>query len=429
MNTHADHINWGNGAKDCGVGAATRDFVDLGNRYILGLSGTGIEFEIDRLDRKWGELTGELTVRCALAGARTIDAANTISVARFAVSDLRARQERAKYLIARSKAPTIDWYGLLEEFCGRVLASERTGQAVVHLRDLARPGPDETFDVDGLRLLRRHPVMGFGDGGTLKSYLLTHILGTLAQRGLRVLYADWEFSGEEHRDRLERLFGPQMPDVLYVRCDRPLVVEVDRLRRIVQDEHVDYMGYDSVTFACPGRPEDAEVAAAYYRAVRSIGVGSLHIAHINKSENGDQKPFGSAFWHNGSRATWFIKRGDEAPDERQVTIGLYNRKANTGPLRGAVGFEFTFDADRTYVRRADLTDVPNLAAGLPTWQRMQKALSHGPLTPAALAEELGAKVETIDRVARGKGKGQDLFAKVPGPDGVTRIALVERRHA
>ena len=421
-----ESIDWGGGAKDGGVGAAVRDFVALDGRYILGVG--PVEIEIDRLDRKWGQLSGELAVRCALAGARTIDASHTISVARFAVSDLRARDERAKYLIARSQAPTVDWRGLLEEFCGRVLAAERTGQPAVHLRDIVRPRPDEDFDLDGLWLLARHPVFWFGDGGSAKSLLALHAAGQLARQGVPVLYADWEFSGEEHRDRLERLFGPQMPDVLYVRCDRPLTVECDRLRRIVQDERIAYIVCDSVAFATDGPPEAAESAAAYFRAVRSLGTGSLHIAHTTKGEGGEQKPFGSVFWHNGARATWFIKRGDESPDGQQVTIGLFNRKQNTGPLRPAIGFEFTFDAERTYVRRADLTDVPDLAVDLPTWQRMRKALNHGPLTAAALAEQLNVKVETVERVARGKGKARNLFTKASGTDGVTRIALVQRRN-
>ncbi|MGE0706166.1 MAG: hypothetical protein AB7P22_19775, partial [Vicinamibacterales bacterium] len=72
------------------------------------------------------------------------------------------------------------------------------------------------------------------------------------------------------------------------------------MSRIAHDERLDFAIYDSVAFACDGPPEAAEVAADYFRAVRSIGIGSLHVAHVSKAENADQRPFGSAFWHNGA---------------------------------------------------------------------------------------------------------------------------------
>jgi hypothetical protein len=66
-----------------------------------------------------------------------------------------------------------------------------------------------------------------------------------------------------------------------------LTVEADQLRRVVRDNNVDYAIYDSIAFACDGRPEDAEVAGRYFRAVREIGCGSLHIAHVNRSEDNE----------------------------------------------------------------------------------------------------------------------------------------------
>ncbi len=74
-------------------------------------------------------------------------------------------------------------------------------------------------------------------------------------------------------------------------------------------------------------------------------IGSLHVAHISKADGSDQKPFGSAFWHNGARATWYVKRAEGDSDEARVTIALYNRKANLGPLRPAIGYEITFSQD------------------------------------------------------------------------------------
>src|SRR5918995_747310 len=99
-------------------------------RYRFTLDGFGIEFTIDRLRRRFDELTGELTVCCDLPGART-SGDNVLSVADFNLSSLRAREERARYLAKRAQAEEIDWAGLLEEFVQRVQRAERTGEPAV----------------------------------------------------------------------------------------------------------------------------------------------------------------------------------------------------------------------------------------------------------------------------------------------------------
>ena len=154
-------------------------------------------------------------------------------------------------------------------------------------------------------------------------------------------------------------------------------------------------------------------------------MGSLHIAHFNKSDTGDQKPFGSSFWHNGARATWNVKTADQAPGAGELSIGLYNRKVNTGPLRAAVGFHIAFGDSRTTIARVDPRDVEELAVSLPLWQRVASELRAGPQTYAQLAESLGdAKVDSIVKATKRKG---NVFTKVAGDDGVHRLALVERR--
>ena len=126
-----------------------------------------------------------------------------------------------------------------------------------------------------------------------------------------------------------------MPGLFYVRCERPLTEEADRLRRIIREERIDFGIFDSVAFACDGPPEAAETASAYFRALRSLRIGSLNLAHITKSESGDQRPFGSIFWHNHARATWFIKRATDTPDTRCGGRGAVQPQGEHGraPLR------------------------------------------------------------------------------------------------
>ncbi|HYI96511.1 MAG TPA: hypothetical protein VEX68_23415, partial [Bryobacteraceae bacterium] len=336
--------------------------------------------------------------RCSLPGARTFD--GILTVADFNLSSARARQERAKLIAERSQSNgEVDWAGLLEEFCQRVLAADRNGRPAMDLRDMPLPDANDTLTVDGLSFNRRHPIIAFGDGGSAKSYVGLYVAGRLVQQGLRVGLFDWELAGEDHRDRLERLFGPSMPKIMYARCERPLSAEMDRLRRIVRDEALDYAVFDSIAFACDGPPEAAEVAGRYFRAVRAIGIGSLHIAHVSKAEDSDKKPFGSTFWHNGARATWFVKK-TEGESRSEISLGLFCRKANLGPIQPPVGFRVTFSDQKTTFARANVGDTPELAAKLTIKQRMTYALQKGSLLPKVLAEEINADVETVKRTAR-----------------------------
>lgn len=368
------------------------------DRYALNLPQFGIVLEADRLRREHAELIGELCVRCKLPGARTYD--GTLSIADFNLSSARARSERARLLADRAQAKELDWVGYLEELCQRVLAAERTGQPAVDLRTLDRPGPDDAVNIEGLVLPRRHPATLFGDGGAAKSYLALYLAGRLVEQGYSVALFDWELCGEDHRDRLERIFGKAMPKISYVSCDRPLVYEVDRLRRIVRDEAIGYAIFDSVAFACDGPPEAAEVASRYFRAVRQIGVGSLNIAHVSKADDSDAKPFGSAFWHNGSRSTWYAKLADVSVDGRTLSLGLFNKKANLGQLLQPTGFRIEFTADRTYFTKSDPADSPPLAEKMTVRQRMIHLLRGGSLPIERIAEELEADLETVQRTLR-----------------------------
>jgi hypothetical protein len=409
---------------DGGVGVAPRDFRAIAEgHYRLTLRGTGLELEVSRLRRERFELCGELVVRCDVAGARTV--AGALSTCTFNLSNLGARKNQARHLAERARITGVDFFGILEEFCQLVHDADRRGQPAEVLRDVSPlPDGEHEYDVDGLRFPRLHPTIAFGDAGTVKSLVQLYTLGRLEQQGVRTALFDWELDRYAHRQRLEQLFGPDMPEVRYARCDRPLIHELDRVARIVRDERVAFAGFDSVGFACDGPPEAAESAMAYLRAVRQLSIGTMHVAHIRQGKNNDQRPFGSTFWHAGARCTWNFKVAATSTDRRRVNLGLFNRKSNFGSLRSALGFQIDFDTTRTWIKPGNVADVDELAKSLPVWQRMKHVLDHGPKTLAVMADELAEKVETLDRTVRRKSA---LFTRIPGTDGITRIALVERR--
>jgi hypothetical protein len=188
---------------------------------------------------------------------------------------------------------------------------------------------------------------------------------------------------------------------------------------------VQYVVIDSAGYASDGRPEDAEVALRYFRALRQLRVGSWTNAHISSGEHGTEKPFGSVFWFNSARAVWYLEKSKTPSAPNAITVGAYQRKNNLGRLHPAVGLHFEFTATGTAITPADLVDDEQLASKLPVGARMMHLLKTGPLTIAEIADALSAKEGTVTKaVNRGRA-----FVRVPSTDGIARIALKERRTA
>jgi hypothetical protein len=376
-----------------------------------------VKLTLDRLRRCDGDVIGEMTVRGnhPLAGRGGI-----LSFGVLNLGSVRARTERAR-LLERFAIKGVNWTRLLEQFVFDVIEAERRGSPAIDLRTAPLPENDGCYHVAGFRLPKRFPGILFGDGGSAKSLIVLHLAGLLAQEGVRVAYFDWELDPSEHRRRLELMFGPMAPKILYCRCERPLSAEADRLRRVVREERIDYAIYDSVGMATDGPPEAAEAANRYMQAARYVGCGGLHVAHVAKDSPGKDpslRPFGSTFWHNGARATWHV-RGDQDDIFDSVEVLITQRKNNLGRLQAPFGFRIRFFEDRIEVRKSDPGENENLSQHLPVRVRMIAALKRGPLSLAALAEEAGAEADTVRRTAR---RYSNLFVTLP--DG--RLGLKER---
>jgi hypothetical protein len=405
------------------IGPRSFETVQPGACYRLSLPGIETYIEADRLAWRAHELSGEIKVTTALAGTMATD--GVLSVSRLNISSTRARSEFANHLERASRAKDIPWAHLIAEFAQRILAAERTGEPAVALRDVPRPiAQDRALRLFGFCLPLRHATIIFGDGGASKSLLSLYLGGRLAEDGYRVLLADWELDGADHRERFEQLFGADMPATLfYTRCSRPLVHDADRLTRLVRQQGIDFGIFDSVGFACHEAPETAAAALAYFQGARQIGIGGIHIAHINRSESGDQKPFGSQFWHNSARATYFLKPTE---DSQRLTVGVFNRKSNLGPKLPPFAYDVEFDGGRTIFRQTEISDVSELSGQVPLSQRLRAYLKAGSRTREEIAREFDdEKPDTIRRtLERQVQRGQ--LVKFPTSDGSERYGLKAR---
>lgn len=394
----SDDIRWsGHTAK-----VAESTFKDLGDQhYRMELQPAGIVFELDRLRRHSDGVFGELsvTINGNFPEAKTYD--GVVTFGDINLGAMRTRQSWAKTLGQRTRSEDLDWQGFIDEFAVKVLTAERQGKPAVALSDIQDDDPTgstEAWTLDGgFPVLRNLPMVLFGDASNGKSYFALWLAGKLAEMGVPVLYIDWEFADLEHRRRLSRLFAPMPKGVLYVRCDRPLKQEIDRLRRLVHEHGIGYVIGDSLGFAVEGPAESQEGASAYFRYLRCLGVGSLSIGHTPKfrEEGKDPEIFGSIFFKAGARSIWYIDRVREAP-RGELQFGLYHRKNNLGPIMDPLGYKFLFRGDRTLVEpMQDIEQVDELAAQLPLVRRIVLALKDGPKTRKELQDELNCTSGTL----------------------------------
>ncbi len=379
-------------------------------------------FELMRLDRRTGEVTAELTATAGSNGS-----AELLHRTRLNLLSTRSREEVVRRLQQRRPGP--DWALLMEAACWKVIEAQRRGRPAVLLRDVTEP-PAAGWLIPPI-LSAADPAILFGDGGRGKSYLALALAASVhsgralagleVRQPIRIAYLDWEWSEWPHYRRLRALWGPgELPDFLYVPCaaEGPLSHQVDRLRRILSQHQVGYVVIDSVALACDGPPEEAQSALGFFQALAQLEAGALLVGHVNR-QGDTEKPFGSAFWHNSARSTWYVDRVQEV-EGTSFDLGLYQKKHNDGAPAAPIGLRFDFTGDLTTIRRIDLLEVPELAPGLPLKARIQHELAGGPLKVYELAELLDAKPDSVDRTLRRYGW---LFERsTEAADKVTRWA-------
>lgn len=396
--------------------------------YRLDIPDICVTFDVARVRTKFDEVWGLLTVRAQFTGAKTV-ADNILSSADFSFSNARSRRERARDLEKRSCAPEIDFDGLIEELCLRVLEHAERGDPEITLADVSLPEKEYQPIVIAamMPLLKQHPVIWFGDGGAAKSLLALYAALDLAENGWNVLYCDWELSPEEHAHRMRQLLGPSaiLPrSLFYRRCNRPFVDDILPIREIIAKRRISFLVCDSLSFGAKAPIESSESALGYQQALRECGpIGSLHLAHTNRSAvDSEKKPFGSTYWHNMARATWFLKRGDDSPLPTEITIGCYHKKANLGPLVAPIAHRIAFSREHIDVSPGFISDDQGLVEKLHIKDKITLALRNGPMSEALIASECGEKADSVTRTIR---RYKTLFDRVLGHDGISRVSLVK----
>lgn len=392
--------------------------------YVARFIDFDLELRVRHLRWEHEELRGSLTVSTTYPSAH-------LFAGSFNLSSLRSRSELARHLAKRWAA---DWDSVLEMFCLAVVTQDEQGEPAGYLRDAVAP----THGNSALPplLLARHPVIWFGDGGAAKSLLALaaalslhegiDLLGLQPTGKMRVAYCDWELDDVIHKQRMKRLLGGElpdeaMPDILYVRCQQSLSRELDRLGHLFADHGIQYVVIDSISWACDGAPEEAASAKTFFETLRILGVGALAIAHINRLGD-SQRPFGSVYWHNGARATWFVKASDR-DNQQALDVTFLNRKANLERRERPLGFRLSFEPKVTRIEKTKVSAAANTALTLR--ERIYDAVRQKPKTYAELAQQLDTDAGTI-RVTVSRYPNA-FYVQTRTPDGIHRVAISTKR--
>jgi hypothetical protein len=389
----------------------------------------GVVFEIDHIHQHHSETSGELTVRCDIAGSAKSDNGALVS-AHCNLTSLPTRKTWAKDLESRAKTNgDVDWLQLFDNFCNHVLDAEKQGEPVVALTGVRR---SETvpnwYTINGLTLHQRHPSCIFGWGGVGKSFVALYCAGVLAQQGVNVLYVDGELDQWEHNERCAQLFGEgAMTNLLYIRL-RNLQLQRDYLKRVISENRIQFIVVDSITKLAGGKLEESDTAKGYIDALDSLNVGSLNVAHITKSAQGgdvrpqDQKIFGASQWDQLLRHSWFVKGdGNHPTDATGTALGFYLTKSNSARIGTSIGWRFIMTNQEVTFAPCDLVQT-ELAKHEPIKARLSTLLAtkNKMLSYEEAADELGVKPESIRKTVLRNSRS---FRKLDGADGRTMIGL------
>jgi AAA domain len=324
--------------------------------------------------------------------------------------DLRLRSvsdQSALVRFLRDVDPSEQWGALVAIQMSQAIAGSRAslGAAVRELREAT--DDEQPWIIPGFAH-SVEPTTLFADGGGFKSWLALAIavavhtgqpcLGFTPTARRRVLYLDWELDGPAHKQRLRRMVGDYMPDLLYRRCSLPLPLEAAELGDVVEQRQVGFLVIDSAGPACDGAPEAADVAMRFYETLRAdLRVPAIVLAHTTKAGE-SHRPFGSAYWHNLTRSSWYVE-SNPSPDAGGADLVLRHRKNTFGPRMAPVGLRLHFADGRVTAERFDAPPEAG-EARTNTHDQILAALASGPRTVAELAAALGVAPDTIAKRLR-----------------------------
>jgi hypothetical protein len=257
----------------------------------------------------------------------------------------------------------LNWDIMINQITVQCLSRIRTGEPIIVLgNELGSVKPE--YLLNPLFVANNINII-YADRGSAKSLFMTFIdilltlnwdenpYGLYSGKEHVVLFIDWENDPNTvawQKQCLIRGMGMEWLDIHYLHCSMPLVKCLSSIQQKINEIGADVIIIDSLGIAIGGNLNDSEPALNFFSALRQLPVTPLVIAHTAKDKNNTRKTvYGNAFYENLARSIWELSRYQEVGSNK-LTLSLYQRKSP--PFSGyhnPLGFQFTFDADRTLV--------------------------------------------------------------------------------
>lgn len=297
-------------------------------------------------------------------------------------------------------------------------------------------------------LLAKEPTLWFSAGGGMKSWMAL-ALGVTLETGVdiglglpiqqqHVAYLDWEWDVDQHATRLDQIMPREQQrdygmNMIYRDCGgRTLRQQVDQIKRMINDEGITYVIIDSASPAC-GRAADNDDIVTFFQAIKQLGVGSLILAHVTKSDrqHGEDvsMAYGGVQWENQARSTWNIRKA-QSENSQISDIVLTHHKMNAGARQPpvAVRFEFPDAYDETGLvsiqMRSNEQEVfesatPNAALR----QQIVFILGEGPLTLEEIGSGLAVQPDDALSSIILSMESRGILTRIISQDGMEYFAL------
>jgi hypothetical protein len=366
----------------------------------------GVHFRLTAIRDGREGVRGELTV--TLANRR-------LSWTSFSLPSAQARETLRKKLEA--VAPDVSWSEYLEEAAWRFTQAARQGEPIVILTGRAT---SPTRELMPRFLYEGQPTLVYGDGDTGKSLVALAIttavqsgaalpLSLKPVRAVPAAYLDWETSRDTLEQRLALVaggLGIDPPAIVYKRMTRPLIDEAAALAAEFARRRIGLVVVDSMMFAVAGGDGAAfhEPITSFYNTLALFAPAAcLVLSHVTNEDartGRPARPFGGAFAFNGPRLIWEAKRDKDVTDATAIAFTC-TKANNLARKPDPFGLRFVPGADTITVYPFDLTEAaPQATVGASLTYRIRLAIARGIRTSEAIAKELEAKPDTVDRLLR-----------------------------
>lgn len=164
----------------------------------------------------------------------------------------------------------------------------------------------------------------YGEGGDGKGWIAASMIRGLLRHGIKSAILDFENHPSEWAYRLDRL-GVSLDQVAYFQPGGPMGKWADsKVATVLREKGVQFLVIDSAMYASNTDDPYSPQGAMQYKQAR-LRLGNLPALLLAHTAKGGTSIYGSVFWRNEARITWYLSR------DSQGKRSLICKKTNAYP--------------------------------------------------------------------------------------------------